>query len=383
MTTITDLGYFRTRLDERLANLIAGYKAIYGDDIQVDPDDMDGEFLSLAANALGDVDALAEVVYNSMNPQSATGLGLSRLVQLNGIKRIAGTYSRVDVVVGGTMGTVIPAGSVVKDKVTGVKWQALTSVELDATTLATVTYQCMTKGAVTALPGALEKIDTPLYGWQTATNPQPATIGRAEETDEELRVRRAASTSTPAQCILDAVYGAIINLSGVRLARVYENFTDVVDANGQPAHSIYSVVEGGAVADIAQIIWNKKTAGTSTIGNLPTVVYDIQNYAHTVNLSRPLYSDVYITVNLTKHPGYPTNGAALIKQALVDYGQTLAIGDDVEQPRLYTPVNTVRNHKITSLYIDTAANPGGVADIVVPFNGLARIDASRIVVNET
>lgn len=383
MTQVTALGFLRTRLDERLEQLKADYRAIYGEDIQIEADDIDGEFLGLLAQAINDVDSLAEVVYNSFNPQSATGLALARLVQLNGIKKIPGVFSYVDLTVTGQQGTFIPAESIAKDAVTGTKWFTETDVTLDATGLAVVSARAENRGAVDAVAGDITKMDTPIFGWQTVTNTNPAIAGRDEETDEELRVRRTKSTNTPAQCILDAVYGAIANLPGVRLVRVYENFEDVVDANGQAPHSIYCIVEGGIVADIAQIIWLKKTAGTTTVGDLPTIVQDSQGLDHVVNLSRPDYTDVYITVHLTMHPGYPTDGADQIKQALVDYGLTLEIGTDIEQPRLYTPVNLVKNHKITSLFIGIAPAPAGTADIVVPFDGLARIDASRIVVVET
>ncbi len=383
MTQVTSLGFLRTRLDERLEQLKADYRAIYGEDIQIEADDVDGEFLGLLAQAINDLDSLAEVVYNSLNPQSATGLAQSRLVQLNGIRRIPGIFSFVDLTVTGQQGTFIPTNSIAKDAVTGAKWLTQSDVTLDATGLAVVTARAENLGAVGAVAGDITKMDTPVFGWQTVINVSPATPGRDEETDEELRVRRTKSTNTPAQTIVDAVYGAIANLPGVRLARVYENDEDTVDVNGQPAHSIYCVVEGGVVADIAQIIWLKKTAGTTTIGDLPTTVYDSQGLAHVINLTRPDYSDAYITVHVTKHPGYPSDGEARIKQALVDYGLTLEIGVDLEQPRLYTPINTVKNHKITDVFIGTAPAPATANDIVVPFDGLARIDASRIVVIET
>lgn len=383
MTAVTNLGLLRTRLDERLAQLVADYKSVFGDDIQVNPDDIDGQMLGLFAQALNDLDSLAEVVYNSFNPQSATGLALKRLVQLNGIKYIAGAYSAVDVTITGQQGTFIPLNSLVKDNVTGVKWATQTDVTIGASGISIVTCLAVDKGAIAAAAGSISKIDTPIFGWQTVTNVNPATVGRDEETDEQLRIRRAKSTATPGQCIIDAVFGSLANLVGVRLVRVYENDKDAVDVNGQAPHSIYCVVEGGVVADIAQLIWLKKTAGTTTIGTLPIVILDSQGSPHTINFDRPVYTDVYITVNVTKHAGYPSNGAALMKQALVDYGQTLVIGDDIEQPRLYTPVNTVKNHKITGLFIGTAPGPVGIADIAVPYNGLARIDASRIVVVES
>lgn len=383
MTQVTSLGFLRTRLDERLEQLKASYRAIYGEDISIEPDDMDGQFLGILSERLSDLDQLAEDIYNSFNPQLATGVSQSRLVQLNGIRRIAGTYSTADLTLNGTPGVTVPAGSLVKSTVDNTSWATTANATFDGNGLATVTAKCTTLAAVAASAGTLTKIDTPLYGWFSATNANAATVGRAEETDEELRTRRKGSTNTPALCIVDAVYGGIMNLSGVRLSRVYENATNTVDANGQAAHSIYCVVEGGVQADIAALIWKKKTAGTTTIGAVSTVVNDSQGLPHTVKFSRPNYTDIYITVNVTKRAGYPTDGAARIKAALVAYGLTLNIGEPSLDSRLYTPVNTIPNHFITSIYQGTAANPNTANNITPTFDGLIRIDASRIVVNET
>lgn len=383
MTQVTSLGFLRTRLDERLDQLKEAYRNIYGQDISIEPDDMDGQFLGILSERLSDLDQLAEDIYNSFNPQLATGVSQSRLVQLNGIRRIAGTYSTADATLNGTPGVTVPAGSLVKSAVDNTSWATTADAVFDGNGLATVTLKCVTLAAIAASAATLTKIDTPIYGWFSVTNANAATVGRAEETDEELRIRRKGSTNTPAQCILDAVYGAITNLSGVRVARVYENYSDAVDGNGQAPHSIYAVVEGGTAADIAAVIWKKKTAGTTTIGTTSTVVNDSQGLPHTVKFSRPVYSDIYITVNVTKRTGYPTDGAARIKAALVAYGLTLGIGELSLTSRLYTPVNTVPNHFITAIYQGLAPAPGSAANITPTFDGLIRIDASRIVVNET
>lgn len=392
MSQVTNLGFLRTRLDERLEQLNAAYRSVYGEDIKIDPDDQDGQWLGILAQTLSDLDSLGEVVYHSFNPQSATGLALSRLVTLNGIRRIKGTYSLTDVVLTGMQGVTVDKNSLIKDDVTGFKWATTSAITFGSSGTATVTVQAVDKGAIPAEAGNLIKIDTPVYGWQAVTNPNPAIVGRNEETDEQLRARRAQSTNTPAQCILDAVYGAIINLPEVRLARVYENDEDDPDPiTGQAPHSIYCVVEGGTIADIGQVIWIKKTAGTTTIGDIAAPCVDSQGSPHYMNFSRPDYTDAYVKVTVTKKPGYPADGTARIKAALLEWaanGDTgdaasgLNIGESLEAPRLYTPVNTVPFHKINSIRIGTAADPLTSDDIVVPFDGLCRLDASRIVVVE-
>ena len=382
MTQLTSQGFTRTRLDDRLTALQEAMRAIFGPTLNLDPDTMDGQALGIYAESISNLDQLAEDVYHSFNPQSATGVALSRLVQLNGIRRIEGTYSTVTLRCVGSQGTVIPAGSLVKSTATNATFETTEEAVIPASGEIDITARSAVKGAVLAPAGTLTKIDTPIFGWQTATNLLDAAPGRNEETDEQLRLRRRASTSTPGQAIVDAMYGALTNIPEVRQAKVYENDQDIIDANGLPPHSIYCIVEGGANADILDTIWLKKTAGTTTHGTTAGQVTDSMGNPHTLNFSRPTDVNVWVTVNLHTRPGWPTDGAQRITNALTAWAvANQSIGEEVIHSRLFDPVNTVPGHSIDSLYIGTAANPAGTANIAVPFDGLARFDSTRIVVN--
>lgn len=382
MTQLTSQGFTRSRLDERLAALQAAVQAIFGNDINLDPDSIDGQTLGIFAESTSNLDQLAEDVYHSFNPQSATGVALSRLVQLNGIRRIEGTYSTATIRCVGSEGTVIPAGSLVKSTATNATFATLVDTTIDGTGQVDIAAQASVKGAVLAPAGTLTKIDTPLYGWQTATNIIDAVPGRDEETDEQLRIRRKASTSTPAQSIVDGIYGSLSNISDVIQALVLENPLDAVDANGLPPHSIYCVVNGGTVQTILDTIWLKKSAGSTLVGTTSGTVTDSMGNPHTVKFSRPGPVNVYVTVNLHSKTGWPTDGAARIKAALVAWAlANQSIGEEVIQSRLFDAVNSVPGHSVDSLYIGTSAGPTGSANIVVPFDGLAVFDTARIVVN--
>lgn len=382
MTQLTSQGFTRTRLDERLTALQEAMRAIFGPTLNLDPDTMDGQALGIYAESISNLDQLAEDVYHSFNPQSATGVALSRLVQLNGIRRIEGTYSTVTLRCVGSQGTVIPAGSLVKSTATNATFETTEEAVIPASGEIDVAARSAVKGALLAPAGTLTKIDTPIFGWQTATNLLDAAPGRNEETDEQLRLRRRASTSTPGQAIVDAMYGALTNIPEVRQAKVYENDQDVIDANGLPPHSIYCIVEGGADADILDTIWLKKTAGTTTHGTTAGQVTDSMGNPHTLNFSRPTDVNVWVTVNLHTRPGWPTDGAQRITNALTAWAvANQSIGEEVIHSRLFDPVNSIPGHSIDSLYIGTAANPAGTANIAVPFDGLARFDSTRIVVN--
>lgn len=382
MTAVTPQGFVRTRLDERLAQLQDAMRAIFGPDINLDPDTVDGQTLGIFAESISNLDQLAEAVYLGFNPQTASDVFLSRLVQLNGIRRIPGAYSTVTLTCGGTQGTTIPAGSLVKHAATGATFQTMADAVIGGSGTVDVAAQATSYGPTQAPAGTLTKIDTPLYGWQTVTNAADAIPGRFEETDEQLRVRRALSTATPAQSIVDSIYGAIANLPQVRAVKVWENPTHEVDALGLPPHSIYTVVEGGTDAEIGQMLWLKKTAGTTLVGTTAVAAIDTMGNPHDMKFSRPAYTDVFVTVNLSLRPGWPSDGEARIKQAIVDWAlANQDIGEEVTQSRLYDPVNSVPGHSVSALLISAAANPTQSANIPVAFDGLARFDTGRIVVS--
>lgn len=382
MTQLTSQGFSRSRLDERLAALQVAVQAIFGTDINLDPDSMDGQTLGIFAESQSNLDQLAEDVYHSFNPQSATGVALSRLVQLNGIRRIEGTYSTAVLRCVGQENTIIPAGSLIKSTSTNATFATLVEVTIDSTGQVDVPAQASVKGMVLAPAGTLTKIDTPIYGWQTVTNPVAADYGRDEETDEELRLRRRASTSTPAQSVLDSIYGALSNIPEVIQTQVFENYGDTVDARGLPAHSVYAVVHGGADQDIIDAIWLRKTAGTDTFGSTSGVAYDSMGNPHTLKFSRPTPTNIYVTVNLHQKTGWPTDGADRIKAAIVAWSiKNQLIGEEVIQSRLFDPINTVPGQSIDSLLIGIDPNPTGHTNITVPFDGLAVFDLGLITVN--
>jgi len=62
------------------------------------------------------------------------------------------------------------------------------------------------------------------------------------------------------------MFTALANLPNVTDVAVYENDTDATDADGIPAHSLWIVVEGGAVADIVESMTKNKTGGKGMVG---------------------------------------------------------------------------------------------------------------------
>lgn len=385
MSAVTATGFTRTRLDERLDDLVARAKAIFGNDIDVDPESLDGQLLGIFAESISNLDQLAEDVYQSFNPQSASGLALSRLVQLNGIRRTAGAYSTIVLEVTGTEGTIIPAGSLARNPATNTQFETIANATIPSGGIVSIDARATEYGALAALAGTVTKIDTPIFGWQSVTNPLAAIPGQLEETDEQLRIRRARSTATPGLAIVDAIYGGIANVPGVRSVAVYENDANTpAPGTGQAPHSIYAVVDGGADAAIARVIFEKKTIGTTSLGAVVVPVNDVQGVPHQVRFARPAELPIYVTINLHQRSGWPVDGAARIKAAIVAWAtERLGIGEELIYSHLYSPINSVPGSSVDALYIGTAPAPNGAANIAVDPDEIARFDAARITVNVT
>lgn len=387
---ISDSGFNRKRLDQLLAELNAEVKSIFGDNFNVSPESPDGQINGVVSESNANLWELAEEAYNAFNPSAATGVTLSNLVQLNGITRLPATVSRVQLTVGGTEGTTVPAGSLISTSDTGDQFRTEIDVTISAIGTAYVYASATVVGEIAAIAGTLTKIDTPITGWVTVTNDFDADIGTEEETDVELRARRARSTAIGAQAIIDAIYAGVANVPGVTQTVVLENDTNSVDANGLPPHSFQVIVVGGLDEHIAEVIWLKKPAGILSYGDESVSIDDSQGLPHLIGFSRPTEIDIYVTVSVTAFEGFPADGENLIKQAIVDYangdlipGRGFGLSDDVIYTRLYTPINSVVNHEIDTLTIGLAPNPAGVDNIPIVSAEVSHFTVDNIVVNVT
>lgn len=242
--------------------------------------------------------------------------------------------------------------------------------------------QSDTAGPVASEVNTLTTILTPQLGWDSVTNPLPASEGRSVETDEELRIRFRDTKFERASSTVDAVYSALRDLAGVEQVVVYENDTDVTDSKGIPSHSFLPIVLGGLSSEIGAAIWENKPMGIRSFGDTTVVIYDTQGFAHNIQFKRPDPVPIYITLNLTKDSTFPGSGNDDIKSALTAYFQNnLGIGDDVIYSRLYTPLNSVPGFFVNSMYIGTSPTPTGVVNIPIDFDSIATLSSSNIIVN--
>lgn len=357
-----------------LDDLKTRVRAIFGDDLYLEPDSQEGQLVAVFALAIHDAYSLAGSVYNAFSPQTAQGAGLSRMVVVNGLRRHTDSHSTVELLLIGQAGTLIRNG--VATDTASRRWllPAEVTIPLSGEILATATAEL--SGDIRAASGEIAIIATPCRGWQGVTNPAAATPGAPVETDAALRERQRVSTALPSRSVFDGTIGAVASVPGVTRWAAYENDTNTIDSHGLPPHSICLVVEGGDAQAIADAIAAQKTPGTGTMGDVELMTLDSYGVPNPIRFYRPVSVRVRAGIVLKALPGYLSTTGERIREAVRDAINALAIGEDVLLSRLFSPANAAdlagsRTFDVLAIKLSAGDADPAAVNVPVAFNAVA------------
>lgn len=159
-------------------------------------------------------------------------------------------------------------------------------------------------------------------------------VGDPEETDIQLKIRRAKSFHLQTVGPSDSIRAAILEVADVSDCYVAENNTGS-PVSGVPAHGVWIIVNGGADAEIGQAIYAKKMGGCDMKGDETYVVSRQQGNTFTAQWDVALPQDLFVRATLNPRiPGQvfdlTTDKAALAAALLFKLGASPAIGDVVQ-----------------------------------------------------
>ncbi len=297
-----------------------GMLQIYGTDINVASNSPDGQMINIYALSKQDVLNLCVAIYDSFDPDQAVGIALDSIAQIAGLARKAGTYTIVTIVV--TVSTNLNLSGLdtstpytVQDS-TGNQFALITSASLTAGANS-LSFQAIAIGFIQVLANTITVPVTIVAGVTSVNNPAtPTTVGTNQETDANFRLRRQASTAFPAEGALQALYGGLNSLTGVVQAVVYENTTNIVDADGIPAHGIWVVTNGGAAADIGNTIYTYRNLGCPMKGSQSVVITQVDGSTITMKYDLAVSQNLYMQFHLASIDGSAIDNTA-IKAGLV------------------------------------------------------------------
>jgi uncharacterized phage protein gp47/JayE len=326
--------------EEIFEELATGYRAIYGQDINLSQESPDGQRVGIEARAILDVQQFCMALSNSFDPDFAFGQGLGKIAKLSGIFLRPGTRSQWDLTIATDRPVTLPVDYTLEDEL-GQKWLLPEAVALP-TGGGTVTLYAEEFGAITGGIGAeLEEV-TFVRGVTGITAAFDAVPGRAEETDPQFRQRRNRSLENPAYSTVGGLYARLANLPGVTDLQVYENDQPNADPiTGLPANSVWAVVENGTIDDIAETLTKHRTSGCQTVGDLTGTFVETLIHpngseffiTHLMRFDRPRYVDLHVRLTATRKQTNDPIDTELIKQNIAE--RTLIIGESIQAGELY------------------------------------------------
>ncbi len=214
-------------------------------------------------------------------------------------------------------------------------------------------------------------------------------VGQDLETDVELRLRRVEDLRAQGNATIEAIKSDVLEVVGVDEVFVFNNPSDIVDADGLPPHSFEVVVKAPSATDaqIATAIFLSGGAGIGSFGSITEIVTDSQGFAQTIKFSRAAEVTIFIDITVVTNtdpavgPVYPSDGDAQVAAALVAKGNTLGIGDDVILEFIKCDAFDVSGVlDIPVFEMDVTEFPSATANIPIGGRSISDFDTSRIVV---
>jgi uncharacterized phage protein gp47/JayE len=359
--------------------LLSAYQSAYGSTVYLGNDAADYQWISAVALKLSDNCNLCVLAYNARSPLTAIGADLDSVIKLNGLARLSASFSTANLLLTGTPSQVV-TGAVIQD-VNGILWSLPPSVIIGGSGTVSSTAICQQGGPISA---AANTIKTPVggftAGWTGVTNPFPAAVGTPIEADSNVRARQSISVALPSSTRLAGTQAEILAVSGVTLVNILENQTSVTDSYGNEGHSLTCVVLGGTDLAVATAIFVNRGIGCNTQGaTVPSMTLVPITDPNTGNITtigfvRPVFVPIYVSLSvhgLTS--AFTTATQAAIVTALVNYLNSLEIGEEVTQSALYgAALSVIPNlsqpiFSIRALTLGLSAAPTGTIDLALEF----------------
>ena len=443
---LTALGFVPKTTDIVRQDLNGALQSKLGVSFDVSDGSFEGAIIGILAERYGQNWDVSQQLAASQDPDQATGAALDALCLLTGTFRTAAKSSTATLTLTGTPATVVASQSRAATSSTSQLFATAASATITLltswvtgtpyiagarVTSAANAYQCtiagtsaaaptgtgsaivdgtvtwrylgvgtgaidvvatsVLTGAIVGVSGDISVISTPVGGWSSVINVLDASPGNDVQTDASLRVARIAQLSAAGVATPNAIRAAVLTISGVTACTVFVNNTDIVNVDSMPPHSVEVLVQGGADAAVAAVLYAQIAAGVAFQGTTSTTVVDSQGVSQTVKFSRPAVVPIYVDITVVKDPAYyPANGDAQIAAAIAAYGALQLVGRDSVAANVGAQAFTVlgvidvpRTGSLQGTLLSLATLPTSDATIVISTRQLATYDTSRIVVHSS
>lgn len=381
----TNAGIVIPSASEIKEELEAMFVQVFGSNISLDASTPQGQLITSLTTIIMEKNANVARVYNSFNPVTAKNDDESGLMWQDAIgniynmTRIPATKSTVVCNISGAGGTVIP-NTAEAISVNGDIFRIKEAVTIPEAGQISVVFVAKESGAIAVGANSVNRIYTPVVGWDTVNNPSSGTIGQPAENREHFENRRIDQLGRYSSSMIESVLSYVEAVDGVSDVIVRENDTDnnkTVQGFVLSPHSCYVCVKGGNNAKIGEAIRNSKSGGCATNGSTQYV----DNYG-TILFDRPTEVAMTVQVTAVKTENTPDNIEDLIKSDLVNnilgldsLGSPLRIAETCYVGRLFNALASLEVN-LTNIQIKTTGDYGNKAEFNL--NQLGTLSADNI-----
>lgn len=337
-------GYRKRTFAEILDAKIAKAKELFGDDIDTSEKSPLGKYIRINAYDQYHVEEIAETVYYSIFPQTASGTALDRLGWLAGVSRNPASYAAYTVKVTGKSGANIAVGFLVGTEL-GVNYYNTSNAVIDENGTAEITVQCVEPGEIgNVTPSDIKLIVNPVADIDAVEGVKRIENGEQRESDTDFRKKFDNARSGQGSTNEAAIKGALI-----KIPTVEDVIIDVDESN----HNFTCYIKGGENyhQEIAEAIFDKKPIGISTDGTVSVPVsygaltdYDVK-FSHIAALA------IYVKATIITDALYTADGDTLIKNGLESHINSIGCGENLVFTSLYAPIYNVAGVKSATIEI--------------------------------
>ena len=292
------------------------------------PDTIAGQLTAIVANQTRQLWEMGAGLFASLDTNMAHGRALDALCSLTGTYRRRAECSRIQALVRLAGNATLPKGAIAAlSNDANARFRTLSEIKNDSPKEAILEVEMLADevGPIHAKAASTWNILTPQAEWLGITNAKDAILGRLDESDEELRLRRISELRAPGSATRDSLCSHLSALDGVQSVYIEEG-----------THSFTAYVMGGDEIEICRALWRHKPLGVSTSGTISHMVKASNDQEFQISFSRPLLIPLSLHINLRVKASLSHDELATLKNKIINYTQEhIKLGDDPYPSRLY------------------------------------------------
>lgn len=356
---------YNTLLEETQTNISNIYSPS-GEEINFDSSSPDGQITNILTEMGVIVRDIITETYNSCSPSNCSGTVQDIRYQINYLFRKGGTFTIQPIKITADRTVTLQgldaqyndvnASSYTVSDDNGNLWFLI-----DTTTIfageTTLQFRAKNLGQVIPTIGTITNQNTIIAGVTRVINDVGYTsLGEEQETDEEFRIRREQSVSQASQNNVDTIIGKLLQLDGVTDVNTWVNDSDTVDETGTNGHTLWTVVNGGANSDIADVLY-AEIGGAETRGDVEVIRYSQSKQPLTMRFDRPNAVPLYAKFNIRTTGDVNDLNLTQIKETLVNQ-VSFKIGKDVS-------TSNIANGVICAVQTNGGGNSAYATDVKI------------------